>query len=160
EAARLEQKAQTQLSSLGLGELSLAQASGLPMIAEETVDRFAREFASLDREDESLAKQLADNEAHAAKLARDIEALELERTLPTESDLALARERRDARFEDVRHATGAKVKGRADVLAAYEKEVRSADEIADRLRREAERVGKLAALLAERSACSERVTSL
>jgi len=157
QVTRVEKKAHAQLSSLGLRELSLAEATGLPVAPDETVERFARDFATLDREQESLAKQAADVEARAAQLARDLEALELAGKVPTERDLTAARERREATWQTLRRAlrTGAKV-ARGAQFSTYENEVRTADDVADRLRREAERVGKLAALLAEREGCKER----
>ena len=74
-----------------------------------------------------------------------------------------ARERRDEAWKRVRRAMSpsAKKKGerpseRADLASAFEEELRLADETADRLRREAERVGKLAALLSERDVVTAR----
>jgi uncharacterized protein YhaN len=161
QAARLEKKARAQLSSLGLGQLSLADASGLPIAAEETVERFARDFAALDREEETLTKQAADVDTRDSKLAREIEALELEGKVPTERELTAARERRDTAWKTLRRAMSTAAKSlRSEAIAAYEKDVKAADDIADRLRREAERVGKLAAFLAEREACSERSAAI
>src|SRR5262249_20207610 len=78
--------------------------------------------------------------------------------------LLAARKRRDDTFRLLARAIGASEKpkardappqGRSHRAAKerYQLEVREADDIADRLRREAEPVGRLAALLAEREAC-------
>jgi uncharacterized protein YhaN len=161
QATRIERRAELQLSALGLSSLSLEAATGLAVVPEETVERFARSRASLDREEESIAKQMGELEAESAKLARDIEALEIEGKVPTERDLSAARERRDASLERVRRALASRAKeSRGDVLAAFEKEMQKADDVADRLRREAERVGKLAAFLAGQEANVQRRAAL
>jgi uncharacterized protein YhaN len=156
QARRIEQRATAQLSALGLSELSLAAAAGLPVVPDETVERFAREFEASERDQTNLGKQASEIDTRAAQLEREIEALELAGKVPTEQDLASVRERRDAGWHNLRRIARTSKPIRIDLLSMYENDVRAADEIADRLRREVERVGKLAALLAEREACSGR----
>jgi uncharacterized protein YhaN len=160
QAGRIDQKARAQLSSLGLGGRSLAEATGLAIVSDETVERFARELATIERDEEDLAKQSALLETRKGELAREIQGLELEGKVPTEGDLLAARERREASWQEVRRALRSPAKGsRTELLSAHETDVRAADEIADRLRREAERVGRLSSLLAERGACEERAAA-
>src|SRR5262249_16332716 len=100
-------------------------------------------------------------EARSTKLARDIEALEIEGKVPTERGRSAGRERRDGSLERVRRAIASRAKeSRGDALASFEKDMQRADDVADRLRREAERVGKLAAFLAEREAHAQRRAAL
>src|SRR5262249_50230127 len=101
QARRVEQKGRAQLSSLGLGALSLLRAAGLAVVSDETIERFLRELSAMERDDDNLAKQSVELEARAAKLARDIRGLELEGKVPTERDLLDAREKRDTTWQSL-----------------------------------------------------------
>jgi uncharacterized protein YhaN len=163
QASRIEQSAEAQLSSLGSGAVSLVNAPGLPIPSGETIERFARLWVAHEKNEERLAKRALDVASRSASLTRDIEALELAGKVPTERDLLAARKQRDERWHLVRESLPRTTikKGRGgrsteeSALVKYENEVRAADDIADRLRREAERVTRLAALLADREACKE-----
>jgi uncharacterized protein YhaN len=160
ESSRLAKVADSQLSALGLADLALADAVGLPVPTTATVDRFAREWASLERD----AAQIADHRTRLAErlsgLRRDIDELERGGKVPTEDDLRASRDRRDELWNEVRKGltsprsgkTAAHMNEADSPLTRYELESRSADEIADRLRREAARVSRLALLAAAREA--------
>ena len=165
QARRIQQRARAELSALGLGHLELEAASGLAVPPSDKVERCVREWAELERDEEHLATQSLDLEGHLAKLNREIQALELAGKVPTERDLLAARERRNEAWKRVRKALAgslkekdrAKSRDRRDLASQFEgPELRGADEISDRLRREAERVGRLAALLAERDVATAR----
>ena len=161
---KLEAQTALKLSALGLWSGSVEALPGLPVPQEETIDRFQREFAErsargaeLERERTSLAQRLA-------QCAQKIKAIEGSGSVPSESALESARAYRD---DGLRRVLGAWTRGEASSLVdpefnaeaplaqGLQHAVKAADEQADRLRREAERVSMLAALAAER----EQLTS-
>jgi uncharacterized protein YhaN len=114
----------------------------VPMAAE--VDAWVDEFNDLAQvrrklEDarEALAKRVADTE-------RQLDVERRQGQVPTEEELAEARTARDALWQEVR-AAGVE----AGPTHAFEQAMTGADEMADRLRREASRVATQAHLLAE-----------
>lgn len=143
------------------GDLDALKAAATP--AAETVERFETELReaaddvtrSLDR----VAEIQADRDAADAELRK----LDLGGEVPTESDLAEARRRRDAGWHLVRTLleTGHPPEAEAGAFLqefapsnslpeAMETAMGRADEIADRLRREADRVARKAGLLVDR----------
>ncbi len=156
---QLASQAHSQLSALGFWTGPLDEVAGLPVPQEETIDRFQRELGA-------LLAQVAEVERDRALLARRL-ALCTQRihgivgsgSVPSEEALTVARARRD---EVWRHLLKAWQSGRGEsALSAelspdlpltdrYARASQEADEQADRLRREAERVSTLAALSAER----------
>lgn len=161
DAQRLEETASARLAALGLftGELSALKA--LPVPPPESVDRAAEDWAAIEKQRERLAEGAEALEQRRIDLDRGIDELQRGGAVPTEEELERARARRDEAWVRVRQgleASGAKAGAKNAALAeAYEPLVRSADEIGDRLRREAARVAKLAALLADRGATKKRI---
>jgi uncharacterized protein YhaN len=160
ESSRLTSVTASQLSALGLGHLTAAEAIGLPVPTAGTIDRCAREWASIERDATQIAANQEAVSERLAGLARDIDELERGGKVPTEDDLVASRQRRDDLWQEVRKSLdparssrAASKANRADSpVAGYEQEGRRADEIADRLRREAARVSRLALLIATRDA--------
>ncbi|WP_437794699.1 AAA family ATPase [Sorangium sp. So ce693] len=93
--------------------LSAAEASALPVPLPETVDRAAAQWGALARERERLGERAAEIEARLRESAREIDALQRAGAVPTEADLAEARERRDAAFKALVRALQAKAGARA-----------------------------------------------
>ncbi|WP_437982657.1 AAA family ATPase [Sorangium sp. So ce117] len=154
-AARLE----AELSALGVTHLSLEKVGALPVPLPETVEMFARDFAARDTERKSLANSLAERKKRFGELEREIEALRRGEEVPTEGDLATARRERDGHWKRVRQAwlgepaeEGAAGAGLSahEIADHHETSGRRADELSDRLRREADRVAKFATLSADR----------
>ncbi|MCH8961562.1 MAG: RsmD family RNA methyltransferase [Bacteroidetes bacterium] len=98
-----------------------------------------------------------------------LEALEGEREIPTEEDLRAARAYRDEGWKLVRRAVESgendseeirsfieNAPSSTDLWRTYEMSVQQADVIADRLRAEADRITRSAALLAERAKLDEK----
>ena len=141
--------------------------------AAATADRLAKfrvpsaaVIAQFETRDEEVR-----NAARAAKAERQrldkeiqrlnamIETLHTKKAVPTDEDLSAARSRRDAAFEllrghwengrDVTKKTRALL-GKGKLIDLYPRVVRDADEVADRLRGEAEHVAKLAQHLENR----------
>jgi uncharacterized protein YhaN len=100
------------------------------------------------------------------ELSAKIEMLHTKKAVPTDEDLAAARSRRDAAFELLREHwekgrdVTEKVRellGRGNLIELYPLAVRDADNVADRLRGEAEHVAKLAQYLEERKRLGTQV---
>ena len=160
----LEKQADVDLKMLRLWDGTLEELEQLPVPTSETIDRFENEFADAN----SAIKTIEERIVSLGKRARDIDQnlakLELEQDVPTEENLKQARQRRDAGWQLVRqtwsdglpaddpatmefiseHAPG------ADLEQAFQSSVETADDIADRLRREADRVASKAQLTADR----------
>ena len=141
--------------------------------AAATADRLAKfrvpsaaaiaQFETRDKEVRNAARatkaerQRLDKEIQ--RLNAMIETLHTKKAVPTDEDLSAARSRRDAAFEllrghwekghDVTEKTRALL-GKRKLIDLYPRVVRDADEVADRLRGEAEHVAKLAQHLENR----------
>ena len=152
ERARLEGRARSELSALGLGSRSWTEIMALPVPSPETMERFAEQLATHTHEARQLGERKASVTARLVALQRDLDVLQRGGHVPSEQDLVEARQARDAHWKGLRKKlvpgtrgkSGGNEPGRSDV-ATYEATVRAADEMADRLRREAERVSRLAA---------------
>ncbi len=160
---QLEALTRSKLSALGLWRGTLAALPGLPVPQEETIARFLGEFSEIDKLRADLERESALLLRRMQESAQKIDALEGAGSVPSEAELARARLRRD---DGLRRVLGAWARGDAaswvdsefapeePLGQNFERAVKAADEHADRLRREAERVSSLAQLAAER----ERLT--
>lgn len=153
------------------GPLETLETLAMPSI--ETIDIFDRRLSDAGATMEKLKSEIDTLERQQVEIDGRIEQLRLEQEVPTEDDLQRARQRRDEGWQLVRRAWQgeagsteraaafvASFPGTADLAQAYEHSVRQADQLADRLRREADRVAKKAALLADcrmRSTQTERL---
>jgi uncharacterized protein YhaN len=167
ERARIEERGQAELGALGLAGRTWAEVTALAVPSVAAVDRFIEQSASLAEQARQRAKQRSATEARLDTLTRDIDALKRAGHVPSEQDLAAAREKRDLHWQDIRErllsSSPGKSRAKASTgrdVAAYEAGVRGADEMADRLRREAERVSRLAALGADRDATLRELEAL
>ena len=163
----LDEQAQREIARLGrwrgTGE-ELEQAA-LPGI--ETVGRFEDDLARAEQTHREALQQLEQVREKLRQAETKIQTLQLGGEVPTERELESKRERREEGWQLVRQAW---LKGGADeareqafhpekpLAEAYEEAVTEADVLADRLRREAKRVGQLAELIATRDESRERVS--
>ena len=165
---KLELTAKSKLSALGFWRGELEAVPGLEVPSEETVERFQREFAERAARSAELARDRASLSQRLALTAQKIKAIEGSGSVPSETALDAARAHRD---EGLRRVLGAWSRGAAvnvvdreysaEPLAdSVECAVKAADEHADRLRREAERVSSLAALAAEHQQLSLELAAL
>ena len=155
---------------LGFWEGSLDALEGVNPPQEETIDQFESDFAAghskLERADQALCEQ----RERLFGLERQMEALKAAGSIPKVSDLEQARKHRDEGWRLVMKSwlepTSDKTNGPSfdaevkTLAEEYEKRVRTADEIADRLRNESERVAKQASLMADRQEVEKRIVSL
>jgi len=140
----------------GLRDLEKLSLPGEEAIqqAANAVEEKRRRLAALEQQEETEKKKLADLEG-------SVRALELERDVPTEDDLRAARGRRTEGWNLVRRewldrvesaegaAFAARIAPGRQLADAFEATVSSADDAADRLRREADRVAHKARALAQ-----------
>lgn len=152
--AREEEQLRIGLGRLGLWTGSPEELEALPVPPPETLERFARDFAALAQRRETLEDRQGTARTELANTERSLEEIRRAGAVPTEEELAAARERRDNVWANLRRRFE---EGRAD---AYEQEVEEADEIADRLRREADRVQLQATLLTQRHQRAAEVADL
>lgn len=155
EERRAEAAVQSKLRALGAGaaHADVAEIVRRDVPSVEVLDRLAAQLAQLDGRREEHARRVAANEASRRATRRAIDELSRVHAVPTEEDLARARAERDALWPAARD-DGART---VDALRAATDQ---ADTIADRLRREADRVARLAALLAARAAEDDEARSL
>ena len=159
ELCEQQKQAETELSRLGLWTGTLESLRNLAMPLPETVAQFQERVAAAGADLRQAQARLAEERKKAQELAAQIEGLRIEREVPTEDDLLAARQCRDQGWELVqsrwRQGTSSPAQEQAfleafaparDLAAAYEASVRKADHLADRLRREADRVERQASL--------------
>jgi uncharacterized protein YhaN len=143
---------------------SVEQLERLPVPSMETIGLFEDQTAEAEIKYGSLKEDLEKIENTLADVERQIEELRLQQEVPTEEDLQKAREQRGRGWQLILHALEGKPLSDQEISdyvtevgfsktlsEAFENSVNRADEIADRLRREAERVAAKAKLLADQT---------
>lgn len=158
---------------LGAPGESLEAVGEIPLPEAESIDLFETRLAEAQAALDHSKTALADARKELSEIAHDLQQLEMEGDIPSESDLAAARQRRDAGWALIRDAwlAGADrpeavtdflagISGADDLAGAYEMTVREADVLSDRLRREADRVARKAALQADEKRRTEELAKL
>ncbi len=146
ERTRLSETAAGKLSALGLWSGALANVPTLPVPGIESVTHHEERWAAIARKSDKLAETVEILQARGEAVELEIARLRSEGDVPTEEDLRTARDRRDDAWQAL------KKQWEPTRAAAYETVVSEADQVADRLRREAKTVARLAQALAERDA--------
>ena len=157
-----DKKANTALARLPGWRRSAEELSRLTVPLGVTVDRLESQLQELASKQHVSAERIARDDDAIRQLESRLESLELERDVPTEEALLHARHRRDDGWELVKAAWLKGSPANADHAAfisefspkgslatAYENSVAGSDTLADRLRREAERVAQKAEILAQ-----------
>jgi uncharacterized protein YhaN len=170
--ARAERKASLALSRLP-GWRGLAEnLQHLAVPLDATLGQFESAFQEAERDRRTLDDRRTAEDESIRQLEAQVQALELQHNVPTEDDLHDARCRREEGWHLVRAAwlDGAAEDGLSvaflaefapgrTLAEAYEQSVQRADGLADRLRREADRVGRKSEWLAQldrhRAACED-----
>ena len=141
-----------------LGELRVPTDAAITRFVREA-DQLAAEARAAKSERKRLTKRTSDLDA-------EIETLRTQKAVPTKDDLAVARMRRDEAFGLLRdqwkkgrnvEAETLELLGEGTLIELYPRAVTAADEVADRLRDEAERVAELAQHLDERERLSREI---
>ena len=153
---RLEQ----QLGSLDLWNGSLDELKQLTLPLTETIDRFADEFSTNAQDLKLAEKQISKLDAEVLETQQAIAALQTEGHVPTETELNELRSIRDKRWQKIRKQFGSEKKPTDKSAVEYEDAVKTADQTADRLRREAERVAQLAERTSQQDRLTEEIRQL
>ncbi len=161
--AELAEQLARQVAALRIWKGTIDELERLPLPADETIDRFAQQFQSAKQQCETAREKLATGERDLAGLDEQIEQLRLALDVPTEDDLAAARGERDAIWQSIAAqlvATKLDKSSREaapELVARYAQAVAHADQLADRLRREATQVARKSELLASRRKAQARL---
>jgi len=156
EAAALVRSESEQLR-LDIGRLGLwngppEDLEALPVPPAETLERFSRDFDRLAERRRSLEEKRRSVQESLGDAARQLEEMQRAGAVPTEGDLLEARSRRDQAWKLLKQDWAE--------TEAYERMVQETDELADRLRREADRVQSQARLLANRDQLASAAEAL
>ena len=161
--ARAEKKAATALAQLPGWSRSAEELERLAVPLSATLDQFESQLQETARQRQSLAERMAAEDDSIRQLETRLQSLELQQDVPTEEVLLAARERREQGWRLVKAAWLDRAARRAKTVAAflaefapkgtlasaYEQSVQRGDALADRLRREADRVAHKAEWLAQ-----------
>lgn len=142
------------IQRLGLWKGTPEELEALPVPPVETLERFSRDVAGLADRRRALEEKRQVAQRASGEAVRQLEVLRRAGAVPTEADLAEARERREEGWRRI------KLDPDRALFDAYEQAVRQADEIADRLRRETERVQLQARLSTDRDQRTAEVEAL
>lgn len=151
-----EKRAAVDLQRLPVWSGTLEELERLPVPAIESIERFDAELASHENDRHILMQEGTRLDAESLDLDRQLEQLELRQDVPTEDSLREARRQRDAGWRRLRQAWDRADAPPAELRDSYEADVETSDEIADRLRREADLVAKKAQCLKERERCEDQ----
>jgi uncharacterized protein YhaN len=152
---------------------TVAALESLPVPLAETIDVFEDRVDAAERRVADLKAEIARVEGERREVDRQLEALQIEHAVPTEQDLLAARHLRDDGWQLVRsRLADAPASEEAvndfvrnfpaseNLAAAFGSSVKRADEVADRLRREADRVAAKAKLLTDRDVRTKQQAQL
>jgi uncharacterized protein YhaN len=169
ERRRAADQAQIDLKKLPRWQGTLAELESLAAPSAETIAEFERRFDAVGKDCERLETECTQAGTRLADLDEKLRRLDFQHDVPTEDDLAAARELREEGWRLVQSALHGKSPDSAAFLAefraasleeAYPRSVQRADELSDRLRREAERVGEKSQLLAQQAKEQRRLEDL
>lgn len=157
---RDEEQLRLELARLGLWSGPPDELEALPVPPPETLERFRESFAVLAERRRGLEEQERAVRAGQADVERGLDEIRRAGAIPTEDELKAAREERDREWSLLRRAWLAAEEIPAGQTDVYERTVQEADDLADRLRREADRVQRQAHLLARREQLARALDSL
>lgn len=148
------------LAKLGFAKTpdEIERLGELPVPSQDIVRSYETRFDALDKRLGAADERLSAIAAELIKVAQTIDTLTLVADVPSEAELFAARAERDHAWSVLRRAIerirqdAPDPAGLEQRLVAYELLARRCDELADRLRREAERVQSKAAESAKREA--------
>lgn len=140
----LEVKTEIALKQLPLWDSPLDQLEKIALPNAERIEAFDARFKEIKADQERVKERLLEVRTRLQNAKQKIEALHYAGEVPTEAALARAREQRQQHWQNL-------IQQPTDTAQypVFEEAMLLADEMADRLRREAHRVAEQANLLAE-----------
>jgi uncharacterized protein YhaN len=136
-------------------DATLESVITLAVPTRDVIASHARAAAKTKDEKRASADRRHELENERAEIERAIALLRAEGDLPTDGELTRARADRDTLWGDVKVG-----KPKPLAIAAYERAVRGADDVADRLRREAARLTRLRELDASLESIARKTDAL
>ena len=133
-----------QIVRLGIGDRSVDEIIQMPIPAPKVLTQSVAEFQSNHNERSMRRSRLLELEIEHRELDQRIETLRSEFQVPTEADLEAARTRRTEIWTEIRRNWKAESLPSDQLMDAFEMSLIKTDVIADRLRKEADRVAQLA----------------
>lgn len=155
ELGKLRRSLDDELKRLGLFEGSLEQLQRLPLPDQERVSSFESRTQKLELEQEAVKKKQEQLRQALSDKQLQLKTHALSGEVPTEADLLQAREQRNAQWQDLK--TQWHQGQPLPSTEGFEQKLELTDLLADRLRREAERVQQKVQLQAQ---CQAHQTEL
>ena len=153
-----------ELNRIGLWSKDFKALLTLALPSSETLRQFENQFRDLTSERKEIEKDRKKNEKELKKVLTEIKKIEYAGNVPSEEALVLARDKREQGWRLIRRQwldnddITAEIQSydpKRPLPEAYEGHVQSADQISDRLRREADRVANVATLRAQADSLEE-----
>lgn len=173
EIRQARQRIEIELKKQTLWVGTLEGLQKLPILGLETIDIFDQRLAEAEGLVKKHRSEIDELESAIVDLGGQIEQLRLEQEVPTEEDLDEVRRKREQGWNLIRQTLGepretnenmkkyiASFPPASDLADAYELAVTLADEVSDRLRREADRVAKKATLFANHETYKQQMERL
>ncbi len=176
EAEQLGNRVRARYAALELYGFPFERIGNLPMPSRETIERFEREINTKEDELRTNQRILEERRRSLSKLAADITLATRGGDVPTMVDLDTARSVRNAAWTAVRRGLfsqpsvettsevatfrSSSIMHGFEALSDYEAAVRKADEIADRLFREADRVARISELSLQKEHLEREVADI
>lgn len=155
--ASLQTECAADLSRLTLWEGKLDEVAGLALPSRESIHQFEESYAELSKRIQRLEEKKGELIDALQDTSQRLNEIERVGEVPTEVALNHARSERDAVWQLLRRqwvdsedvsAKASEYQGEGTLPDTFENRLASADEVSDRLRREADRVHALASLQA------------
>ncbi|HQO80124.1 MAG TPA: AAA family ATPase [Deltaproteobacteria bacterium] len=171
QANSLAEASQEKMDKLGLKGITHRELLSLPVPGKQTVARFSGDFTALKQRIGELERHAEEERSRLRRIENEIRALKIQGDIPTEEQLIQVRTRRDDLWRLIRAVWDSPVglsaaqwddRGgdESGLPEAFEHAVSEADEISDRLRRESDRVVRLAQLVAGRESSEQTIGEL
>lgn len=158
QAKGAEDKATLALKQLPLWQGTLAKLAETASPTSSSIERFTKQFQDLINQRALINQRRHETAKNLRELEQQLQELELQHEVPTEAVVQRARNERQATWEKLRGEflevtePSREVRARAPELArTFDQQMQAADLLADRLRRETERVARKAHLLTSRN---------
>ncbi len=173
EITKLQKQLDVELSRLSLWKGTADDLERMPAPSTETLERFDEEYRDQETHQNALEGQKTSETEATRRLESSIKEQELKQAVPTEADLHIARQHRDDGCRLLLTAVEKGTQGIPDIEIfvshfapgaslgeAFQRSVAAADEVADRLRREADRVATKAKLQSDLDQRLQRIQEI
>ncbi len=165
----LQEQCTVDLARLTLWSGSLENIPGIPVPNQESITQFEKAYDELDKRIQRLREKQEEMSEALHKASQRLDEIQRAGTVPTEEELIGIRAEREQAWQLLRRQwlEGEDVNTEAVAIDtqralpdAFEYRVIGADELADRLRREADHVHTKARLLADQNAAKQRAKEI